>query len=281
MTRRSATAGIVLTAIAAGALLSVAPAQAATSNVGWWQQGDLVCAPWGNGVNVVPVIITNASSVPRTGSFTVPTPIVDAVQVSSNINAINCNNGSARYGYSTDFTVAPGQTTVMWVGLGTTGAQTGWGSHNIGFGGKPSGTPGASWYDMGLTLDNAVSAWNGGNTFNNIVFGPYADNTYSVVVNGTIRLPSLYKFATQALAATAKTFISTYLPDLLVQASMIYISQFQRNFGPAANDPNMGPTYELQYQNLLKSAFVEEARKKFEASAWSSMSPSVAATPTR
>jgi hypothetical protein len=121
----------------------------------------------------------------------------------------------------------------------------------------------------------------GGNTFNNIIFGPYADNTYSVIVNGTIRLPSLYKFATQALASTANTFISTYLPDLLIQASMIYISQFQRNFGPAANDPNMGPTYELQYQNLLKSAFVEEARKKFEASAWSSMSPSVAATPTR
>jgi hypothetical protein len=121
----------------------------------------------------------------------------------------------------------------------------------------------------------------GGNTYNNIVFGPYSNSTYSISITGTIRLPSLYKFATQALAASAKTFISTYLPDMLVQASMIYISQFQRNFGPAANDPNMGPTYELQYQNLLKSAFVEEARKKFQASAWSSMSPSMAATPTR
>jgi len=121
----------------------------------------------------------------------------------------------------------------------------------------------------------------GGNTFNNIIFGPYSNNNYSVVVNGTIRLPSLYKFATTLSAASGTTFISTYLPDLLIQASMIYISQFQRNFGPAANDPSMGPTYELQYQNLLKSAFVEEARKKFEASAWSSMGPSVAATPTR
>jgi len=121
----------------------------------------------------------------------------------------------------------------------------------------------------------------GGNTFNNIIFGPYSNSTYGLVVTGTVRLPSLYKFATQPLASTANTFISTYLPDMLIQASMIYISQFQRNFGPAANDPNMGPTYELQYQNLLKSAFVEEARKKFQASAWSSMSPSVAATPTR
>ena len=62
---------------------------------------------------------------------------------------------------------------------------------------------------------------------------------------------------------------------------MIYIAQYQRNFGQASNDPAMGPTYELQYQNLLKTAIVEEARKKYSAAAWSSMSPAVAATPTR
>jgi len=121
----------------------------------------------------------------------------------------------------------------------------------------------------------------GGNTWNNLVFGPYANNAYSIAITGTQRLPSLYKFGDTANASTATTFISANLPDLLIQASMIYISQFQRNFGPAANDPNMGPTFELQYQNLLKSAFVEEARKKFAASAWSSMSPPMAATPTR
>jgi len=121
----------------------------------------------------------------------------------------------------------------------------------------------------------------GGNVSNNIVFGPYANNEYSLVVTGTQRLPSLYKFGVTATAGTATTFISANLPDLLIQASMIYISQFQRNFGAASNDPNMGPTYELQYMNLLKSAAVEEARKKFSASAWSSMSPPVAASPTR
>lgn len=120
-----------------------------------------------------------------------------------------------------------------------------------------------------------------GTAYNNILFGPYANALYTVTVTGTIRLPSLYKYATTGDASTQTTFISTWLPDLLVQASMIYISQFQRNFGPAANDPQMGPTYELQYQNLLKGAIVEEARKKFQASAWSSMSPPVAASPTR
>ena len=121
----------------------------------------------------------------------------------------------------------------------------------------------------------------GGNLYNYLLFGPTPDAAYPLTVKGTKRLPSLYKFAVAGDADTQYTFISTYLPDLLVQASMIYISQFQRNFGPTANDPEMGPSYEMQYQTLLKSAIVEEARKKFHASAWSSMSPAVAASPDR
>jgi hypothetical protein len=121
----------------------------------------------------------------------------------------------------------------------------------------------------------------GGTTDNNILVGPYPDAAYDVEVTGTVRLPTLYENATTELANTGTTFISTYFPDLLIQASLIYISQIQRNFGQASNDPAMGPTYELQYQNLLKGAAVEEGRKKFSASAWSSMSPPVAATPTR
>lgn len=121
----------------------------------------------------------------------------------------------------------------------------------------------------------------GGNTYNNIIVGPYPDANYAITITGTVRLPTLYQSATTELANTATTFISTYFPDLLIQASMIYIAQYQRNFGQASNDPAMGPTYELQYQNLLKSATVEEARKKFSAAAWSSMSPAVVATPSR
>jgi hypothetical protein len=64
-------------------------------------------------------------------------------------------------------------------------------------------------------------------------------------------------------------------------ASMIYISAYQRNFGKLNDDPQMAQTYESQYMTLLRGAAVEEARKKFEGSAWSSMSPAVAATPTR
>ena len=64
-------------------------------------------------------------------------------------------------------------------------------------------------------------------------------------------------------------------------ASMIYISAYQRNFGRMSDDPTMAQSYEGQYQVLLRAAITEENRKKFAASAWSSMSTPIAATPSR
>lgn len=122
----------------------------------------------------------------------------------------------------------------------------------------------------------------GGNTWNNILVGPYPDINYPVVVTGTARLPTLYQNSgNSTLAASATTFISTYLPDLLMQASMIYVAEFQRNFGPTSNDPDMPGAYEAQYANLLKGAVVEEARKRFNAGAWSSMGSTPIATTSR
>lgn len=120
-----------------------------------------------------------------------------------------------------------------------------------------------------------------GNTSTVLLFGPTADQTYPIFIRGTARLPSLYTYANQAQAGTATTFISTWLPDLLVQASMISISQLQRNFGPASNDPEMPGSYEMQYRNLLMGAQAEEARRKFAASGWTSYSQPVGATPGR
>jgi hypothetical protein len=95
-------------------------------------------------------------------------------------------------------------------------------------------------------------------------------------VVGTYRPASL-----SADPATQTTFISLYLPDLLIMASMVYISGYQRNFGRANDDPQMAVSYESQYKTLMQGAMVEEARKKFQSSGWTSMSPSPVATPTR
>jgi|FreactTroBogLake_1042271.scaffolds.fasta_scaffold05544_6 hypothetical protein len=120
-----------------------------------------------------------------------------------------------------------------------------------------------------------------GNTYQNIIIGPYPNQNYPALLVGTIRMPSLYQFANTSQANTSTNFISTYLPDLLIMASLIYISAYQRNFGRMSDDPSMAQSYEGQYQALLRPALTEEYRKKFEASAWSSSSQSPVATPTR
>lgn len=121
----------------------------------------------------------------------------------------------------------------------------------------------------------AVPQWFAMFNQNTLLLGPFPDATYTLELIGTIRPDSL-SYTNQT------TFISLYLPDLMLMASMVYISAYQRNFsGAASNDPNMPVTYEAQYQTLLKGATVEEARKKFQSSAWTSQSPAVVASPGR
>jgi hypothetical protein len=119
----------------------------------------------------------------------------------------------------------------------------------------------------------------GGNTSANLLFGPYPDQNYALMITGTQNLQSLY--ATAGTNGAGTTYISTNYPDLLINASMVYIAQFQRNFLPTSNDPEMPGSYETQYQTLLASAKELENRKKFRDAAWSSQSQSPVATPSR
>ena len=109
---------------------------------------------------------------------------------------------------------------------------------------------------------------------NVFLFGPSPDATYTVEIVGTYRPDSLS-------ATETTTFISTYLPDLMIMASMIFVSGYQRNFGRSNDDPQMAVTYESQYKALLIGAEVEEARKKHEGSGWTSQPPAPVASPSR
>jgi hypothetical protein len=122
---------------------------------------------------------------------------------------------------------------------------------------------------------------NGANKGINILLGPTPNYGYSVRVAGVIRLPTLAQYAQAGIGDTAYTYISEFLPDLLMMASMIYISAFQRQFSSMSDDPNMGQSYEKQYQALRLGAIAEENRKKGHASGWSSYSTPVSATPSR
>lgn len=112
----------------------------------------------------------------------------------------------------------------------------------------------------------------------NMVVGPWPNNTYTVEITGTFRPQSLGNGTNNTVNTT---FISLYLPDIFIMATMIYISGYQRNFGRQSDDPQMAQSYESQYQTLLGGAMIEEARKKFQAAAWTSMSPARIASPTR
>lgn len=121
----------------------------------------------------------------------------------------------------------------------------------------------------------------GGDTANNILVGPTPDFAYPFNVHGLARAPSLYKYASAGAADTTYTYISAYYPDMLIMASMIYITMLQRNFGAVGDSPEMGMTYEKQYQIQRVGAIAEENRRKQMGSAWTAYSTPVSATPTR
>lgn len=129
-------------------------------------------------------------------------------------------------------------------------------------------------YGSNLTANRAQPKYFSAFNENLFFVGPVPDQTYYVEVVATYRPNAMS-------ASNPTTFVSQYLPDLLIMASMIYISAYQRNFGRQSDDPQMAQSYEGQYQALLKSASVEEMRKKFESTGWSSQSPAPIATPTR
>jgi hypothetical protein len=114
-----------------------------------------------------------------------------------------------------------------------------------------------------------------------VLFGPTPDQSYPLHITGPTWFQSLNQFNTNATASTTTTFISAYLSDLLLMASMIYLSGFQRNFSASGSDPAMPVNYEQQYKTLLAGAQVQDAQRKFQASGWTSMPPAPVASEGR
>lgn len=107
-----------------------------------------------------------------------------------------------------------------------------------------------------------------------IIVGPAPDAAYTIECIGTIR-------PTPLSASNTTTYLTLYLPDLFVAASMIFMSGFMRDFGAQSDNPQQAQSWEGQYKTLFASASVEEIRKRYSAGAWSSMSPTPIATANR
>jgi hypothetical protein len=107
-----------------------------------------------------------------------------------------------------------------------------------------------------------------------VVVGPWPDQGYNVEFVGTIRPVPLY-------TNTNGTFLSLYLPDLFLAASMVAASGYQKNFGAQSDDPRMAQSWEEQVEKLMTSAMSENLRSKFQGALWTSDAASPTASPVR
>lgn len=98
---------------------------------------------------------------------------------------------------------------------------------------------------------------------------PTPDSAYPVQVVGTWR-PALMSATNQT------TWLGNNLPDLLLAATMVEASAWQRAFGQMADSPQMAMSWEKHYQDLRASAMEEEQRRKGQGPGWTPFGP----TPT-
>lgn len=89
-----------------------------------------------------------------------------------------------------------------------------------------------------------------------VYVGPAPATALGFEVVGTMRIPQLS-------VDNYSNALTQFWPDLYLAASMVFFSGYQRDFGAQAEDPKMAQSWESQYQALLSSAKVEEARKSF------------------
>lgn len=107
-----------------------------------------------------------------------------------------------------------------------------------------------------------------------LLFGPAPDANYKVEVYGTIR-------PTPLSSLNSSTWLTQWVPELFMAATMIFATGFMRDFGQQSDDPRSAQSWEQQYGELLKTANIDELRKKYQSVAWSNQQPSPVATPPR
>ena len=106
------------------------------------------------------------------------------------------------------------------------------------------------------------------------VLAPWPDQAYTLEITGTQRPAPLS-------VSNTTTILSTYFPDLLTSASMIYLSGYAQNFSAMGDNPAQAVNWDQHFMDQLKSAATEEALKKFEAEGWGPKQPSPIASPPR
>lgn len=90
-----------------------------------------------------------------------------------------------------------------------------------------------------------------------VLVGPAPDQAYGFEVVGTQRF-------VQLSSTNTSNFLTLQIQDLYLMLTDLYLCIYQRDFAAASADPEKAVSLEAQYQALLKSAVVEEARKQYQ-----------------
>lgn len=99
-----------------------------------------------------------------------------------------------------------------------------------------------------------------------IIVGPPPGSNYTVEVIGTIKPTALS-------ATNTTTYLATNFPELLLAASMVFITGFKANFGAQADNPQQAMSWEGQYKALLEGINLIDAQARFAAASWTSKTP--------
>lgn len=102
-----------------------------------------------------------------------------------------------------------------------------------------------------ISLDNGAPQ-----AFSQIAIAPTPDQNYLIEVTGLI-------VPTPLSSGNDSTYLSTFYPDLLTAACMVFLEgALQRNYGAAAGDPQAALSWEGQYRTLKAACEFEEKRRR-------------------
>ena len=107
-----------------------------------------------------------------------------------------------------------------------------------------------------------------------VLLGPSPDAAYVAEVIGEQRPAALS-------STNSSTYLTQYIPDVFVAATMIFMTGYQNNFGAQSDNPQSANSWEIQYKTLKESAQVEQLRASFKGPGWTSQSPNPIVTPPR
>lgn len=107
-----------------------------------------------------------------------------------------------------------------------------------------------------------------------VAFGPPPGAAFTAEVIGTIR-------PTPLSASNTTTYLTLYLPDLFLAASMIFATAYQRDLGASSDNPAQALSWSAIYDKQFASADAESERQRYGAASWTSKKVEATAVPQR